>query len=72
VNSWTSANPASSQPGSRPLTVGTYRGNATFTFDVPASAFLAVANTLTIVPISGSGGSAFLGAGYSTDCVDLY
>jgi rhamnogalacturonan endolyase len=74
VNSWSSANPsASSQPSSRTLTVGTYRGNnTTYTFSVPASAFVTGTNTLTIYPISGSGSTGFLSAGYSFDCVDMY
>lgn len=74
VNSWTSSNPAAStQPSSRTLTVGTYRGNNTiYTFSVPASAFVAGVNTLTIVPISGSTGTTYLSPGYSVDCVDMY
>lgn len=73
VNSWTSSNPAAStQPSTRTLTVGTYRGNnTTYTFSVPVSAFVAGTNTLTIIPISGSGSTGFLSAGYSLDCVDL-
>jgi rhamnogalacturonan endolyase len=74
VNSWSAPNPAASpQPRTRTLTVGTYRGNnTTFTFRVPAGAFVAGTNTLTIIPISGSGGSSFLSPGYSIDCVDLH
>lgn len=74
MNAWTSGNPAASpQPTSRTLTVGTYRGNnTTYTFSVPASAFVAGQNTLTIVPISGSSGTTFLSPGYSIDCVDIY
>ena len=74
VNSWSSSNPSpSTQPGTRTLTVGTYRGNnITYTFSVPASAFVAGENTLTINPISGSGLTGYLSAGYSVDCVDLY
>jgi rhamnogalacturonan endolyase len=74
VNSWTSANPsASTQPSTRTLTVGTYRGNnTTYSFTVPASAFVAGTNTMTIVPISGSGLTGYLSAGYSVDCVDMY
>lgn len=73
VNSWTSTNPAAStQPGTRTLTVGTYRGNnTTYTFSVPASAFVAGTNTLTIIPISGTAGTAYLSPGYSIDCVDF-
>ena len=72
--SWNSANAsASTQPGTRTLTVGTYRGNnVTYTFTIPANTFVAGTNTLTITPISGSGGTVYLSAGYSTDCVDLY
>jgi len=75
VNSWNlSYNPdPSSQPDSRTLTVGTYRGNnAIYTFSVPASAFVEGTNTLNFFPISGSGGSGFLSPGYSLDCVELY
>lgn len=74
VNSWNSANASpSTQPSTRTLTVGTYRGNnTTYTFSVPASAFVTGVNTLTIVPISGSGSTAYLSAGYSIDCVDMY
>ncbi|MEO7098496.1 MAG: rhamnogalacturonan lyase B N-terminal domain-containing protein [Luteolibacter sp.] len=74
VNSWNSANQsASSQPSTRTLTVGTYRGNnTTYTFSVPASAFVTGTNTLTVFPISGSGSTGFLSAGYSIDCVDMY
>jgi len=74
VNSWTSSNPsASSQPSTRTLTVGTYRGNnVTYTFSVPASAFVTGTNTLTIIPISGSSGTTYLSPGYSIDCVDIY
>ena len=74
VNSWTSASPgASSQPDSRSLTIGTYRGNnTTYTYSVPASAFVAGVNTLTITIISGSSGTGFLSPGCGIDCVDLY
>ncbi len=74
VNGWTSAVPtASSQPSSRSLTIGTYRGNnATFTYSVPASAFVAGTNTVTIHAASGSGSTGFLSAGFAVDCVDMY
>jgi rhamnogalacturonan endolyase len=74
VNSWSSSNPSpSTQPDTRSLTVGTYRGNnAMFTFAVPANAFVAGTNTLWVFPISGSGTTGFLSAGYSLDCVELY
>ena len=74
VNSWVSAIPASSsQPSSRSLTIGTYRGNnKTYTYSVPASAFVAGNNTLTITISSGSSGTGFLSPGCGIDCVDMY
>jgi rhamnogalacturonan endolyase len=74
VNSWTSAAPGpSSQPSSRSLTIGTYRGNnALYTYAVPASAFVSGTNTMTITVISGSSGSGYLSPGYSYDCVEMY
>jgi rhamnogalacturonan endolyase len=74
VNNWTSpAPPPSSQPSSRSLTIGTYRGNNTlFTYNVPASAFTVGTNAMTINVISGSGGSGYLSPGVSYDCVEMY
>ncbi|MFM1770347.1 MAG: hypothetical protein RJA22_2876 [Verrucomicrobiota bacterium] len=74
VNAWSSANPSpSSQPDTRTLTVGTYRGNnVTYTFAVPASAFVVGTNTLTIYPISGTTSTGWLSPGYSLDCLDFY
>ncbi|HKX32079.1 MAG TPA: rhamnogalacturonan lyase B N-terminal domain-containing protein [Blastocatellia bacterium] len=74
VNGWTSSNPAASgQPSSRSFTIGTYRGNnTTFTYNVPASAFRAGSNTMTITPISGSSDlGAYLSASWAYDCVEL-
>jgi rhamnogalacturonan endolyase len=73
VNSFNSSNPSpSSQPSSRSITIGTYRGNNTlFTFNVPASAFVAGTNTLVIRVISGSSGSGFLSPAFSYDAVEL-
>jgi rhamnogalacturonan endolyase len=73
VNSWNSSNPAAStQPNSRSLTIGTYRGNnTTYTFSVPSTAFVVGTNTLTINVISGSSGTAFLSPGYSYDALDM-
>jgi rhamnogalacturonan endolyase len=73
VNAWSSAGPsASSQPSSRSLTIGTYRGNnALFTYAVPASAFVSGTNTMVIHVISGSSGTGFLSPGYSYDAVEL-
>lgn len=74
MNSWTSSVPtASTQPDSRSLTIGTYRGNnATFTYSIPASAFVAGTNTLTINAASGSGSTGYLSPGFAVDAVDLY
>jgi rhamnogalacturonan endolyase len=74
VNSWTSPAPSpSSQPSSRSLTIGTYRGNNTlFVYNVPASAFTTGTNTMTINVISGSSGSGYLSPGVSYDCVEMY
>jgi rhamnogalacturonan endolyase len=75
VNSWTSSAPSpSTQPDSRSLTIGTYRGNNTlYTYDVPASAFVTGTNTMTITVISGSSAlSDWLSPAYSYDCVEMY
>jgi rhamnogalacturonan endolyase len=73
VNNWTSPAPAaSSQPSSRSLTIGTYRGNnALYTYNVPASALVAGSNTMTITVISGSSGTGYLSPGMSYDCVEM-
>ncbi len=72
VNSWTSPAPASStQPASRILTIGTYRGNnVLYTYDVPASAFVSGTNTLTVDVISGSSGT-WTGPSIGFDCIEL-
>jgi len=75
VNGWTSAAPgASSQPDSRSLTIGTYRGsNTLYTYAVRASAFVTGSNTMTITVISGSGAlSDWLSPAVSYDCVEMY
>jgi rhamnogalacturonan endolyase len=76
VNDWVSATPsAPTQPGTRSLTTGSYRGNNhTFTFSVPSSAWkkdTSQYNVLKIDIVSGSGGTAWLSAGTSFDCMDL-
>ncbi|MGW7422139.1 rhamnogalacturonan lyase B N-terminal domain-containing protein [Streptomyces sp. NPDC054813] len=75
-DTWTSAVPSPpSQPSTRSLTVGSYRGNNyTFTYSVPASAWLtdtSAYNTLKIYVASGSGTTSFLSAGTSIDAIDL-
>jgi rhamnogalacturonan endolyase len=73
VNGWISANPAAStQPKTRTLTVGTYRGNNTmYTFNIPASELVVGENVLTLTAISGTAGTAFLSPGFAWDAIDL-
>ncbi|MFJ8509347.1 rhamnogalacturonan lyase B N-terminal domain-containing protein [Streptomyces avermitilis] len=76
VNDWVSAIPSPpTQPSTRSLTVGSYRGNNyTFTYSVPASAWLTDTgqyNVLKIDVVSGSGTTAYLSAGTSIDALDL-
>jgi rhamnogalacturonan endolyase len=75
VNSYTpSSNPSpSSQPSSRSLTVGTYRGNNwLYAFSIPASAFVLGENTIILNIISGSGSiGSFLNPGCAFDAVEL-
>ncbi|BCX46157.1 rhamnogalacturonate lyase [Haloferula helveola] len=73
VNDWSARNPGpSSQPQSRGMTIGSYRGNnVTYRFDVPAEAFVEGINTVTIWPISGQQARDFLSPGYAFDCLDM-
>ncbi|MFM9498887.1 rhamnogalacturonan lyase B N-terminal domain-containing protein [Streptomyces galilaeus] len=74
VNDWVSPVPAApSQPSTRSLTTGSYRGNNhVFTFNVPATAWRTDQdNVLKLNIVSGSSGTAFLSPGTSFDCVDL-
>jgi len=75
-DAWTSAIPSPpTQPSTRSLTNGSYRGNNhTFTYSVPASAWLTDTgqyNTLRINVVSGSGTTSYLSAGTSIDAIDL-
>lgn len=76
VNSWTSSIPSPpGQPSTRSLTVGSYRGNNyTFSYSVPASAWLTDTsqyNVLKIYVVSGSGTTGYLSAGTAVDAIDL-
>lgn len=64
---------ASSQPNTRTITLGTYRGNnQTYSWNIPASYFVTGTNEITLSPISGSSDSnAYLSAAYVYDCVEL-
>ncbi|MET9449341.1 rhamnogalacturonan lyase B N-terminal domain-containing protein [Streptomyces cinerochromogenes] len=75
-DTWTSAIPSPpAQPGTRSLTVGSYRGNNhTFTYNVPASAWrtdTSQYNVLRIDVASGSGTTGYLSAGTAIDAIDL-
>ncbi|WP_405729765.1 polysaccharide lyase family protein [Streptomyces sp. NBC_00028] len=75
-DTWTSAIPSPpTQPSTRSLTNGSYRGNNyTFTYSVPASAWLTDTsqyNILKINVVSGSGTTSYLSAGTSIDAIDL-
>ncbi|MFI6409434.1 rhamnogalacturonan lyase B N-terminal domain-containing protein [Streptomyces sp. NPDC050548] len=76
VNDWVSPIPTPpTQPSTRDLTTGSYRGNNhTFVFNVPSSAWSSDTtkyNVMKINVVSGSTGSAFLSPGTSFDCIDL-
>jgi rhamnogalacturonan endolyase len=76
VNDWVSAIPSPpTQPSTRSLTNGSYRGNNhTFTYVVPASAWKtdpSQYNVLKLNIVSGSTGTGFLSPGTAIDCVDL-
>jgi rhamnogalacturonan endolyase len=68
---WTSALPApSSQPSTRSITLGTYRGNnTTFTYNIPRSALVAGTNTIDISVNSGTAGSGFLSPAVVYDAI---
>ncbi|KAJ7273095.1 polysaccharide lyase family 4 protein [Mycena rebaudengoi] len=62
VGSWTSATPAApSQPDSRGVTRGTWRGNnILYTYAIPSGTLVAGTNTITISVASGSSGDLYL------------
>jgi rhamnogalacturonan endolyase len=74
INGHTLSNPsASSQPKTRTITIGSYRGNnTTYSWSIPASYFNTGANTMTVTPISGNSDlGAWLSASWSYDCMEL-
>lgn len=73
INGTTSGVPGiSTQPTTRTLTVGSYRGNNTiYDFNIAASQLVAGINTLQISAASGNSGTKFLSPGYSFDAIDL-
>jgi rhamnogalacturonan endolyase len=42
-----------------------------YTFNIPASELVVGTNVLTLTPISGSSGAAYLSPGFAYDAVDL-
>ncbi|KAH5331056.1 rhamnogalacturonate lyase [Parastagonospora nodorum] len=72
IGSWTGTDPgAPTLIDSRGVTRGAYRGfGEVYTWTVPASAFQAGANTLTM-GVSGSGDAEWLSANYIVDAVEL-
>jgi rhamnogalacturonan endolyase len=74
VNGWTPKQfpVASSQPDSRSITLGSYRGNNTlYQTAISAGVLVAGENTLTLGVLSGSGGEGWLSPAYAYDAVDL-
>jgi rhamnogalacturonan endolyase len=73
INSWTAPIPsASTQPTTRTLTIGSYRGNnTTFNYAIPASSLVVGENVLSLGVASGSGSTAYLSAGIAYDAIDL-
>jgi rhamnogalacturonan endolyase len=64
---------ASTQPDSRSVTIGTYRGNdMAYSYSVPANAFVVGTNTMTISVASGSSDlGTWLSANWAYDAVEL-
>ncbi|MBW8832558.1 MAG: hypothetical protein JF606_24790 [Burkholderiales bacterium] len=73
LNQWAGPIPIpSTQPSTRTLTIGSYRGNnTTFSVAIPASAFVAGDNVLTLSVASGTSGTAYLSPGVAYDAIDL-
>ncbi|KAK6354617.1 hypothetical protein TWF696_003758 [Orbilia brochopaga] len=73
INSWSGSVPAAPvKIDSRGVTRGAYRGyGEQYTWSVPASAFVAGTNTLTIGVASGSDGADYLSPNFIFDAVEL-
>jgi rhamnogalacturonan endolyase len=73
-DAWTSAIPAAAtEPSTRTLTVGSYRGNNhTYEYVIPAVHLVTGTNTLRVDAASGSaGGGGYLSPSYGFDALDL-
>lgn len=73
-NSWTSSIPAApSQPDSRGVTRGTWRGNnILYTYNIPSGVLVSGSNTVSIGVASGSSGAQFLSPNVVLDMLRLY
>ncbi|KAJ8701387.1 hypothetical protein PTI98_000179 [Pleurotus ostreatus] len=74
VNGWSGPQPpAPSQPDSRGVTRGTWRGNnIMYTVNIPSGTLVSGTNTLVINVISGSSGDQFLSPNVVFDAIRLY
>ncbi|KAL0958364.1 hypothetical protein HGRIS_000505 [Hohenbuehelia grisea] len=74
VNSWNGPQPAApSQPDSRGVTRGTWRGNnIIYTVNIPSGTLVSGSNKITINVISGSSGDGFLSPNFIFDAIRLY
>ncbi|KZW01225.1 hypothetical protein EXIGLDRAFT_738563 [Exidia glandulosa HHB12029] len=76
VNTWTSSIPAvPTQPDSRGVTRGTWRGNnIRYTYSIPSGTLTtgSTVNVLTINAVSGSSGDAFLSPNFVLDAIRLF
>uniref|UniRef100_A0A0W0G986 rhamnogalacturonan endolyase n=1 Tax=Moniliophthora roreri TaxID=221103 RepID=A0A0W0G986_MONRR len=73
VNNWTSSTPAvPSQPDSRGVTRGTWRGNnIAYTYSIPSGTLVSGSNKIVINVASGSSGSQFLSPNVVIDAIRL-
>ncbi|KAF9522722.1 rhamnogalacturonase B [Crepidotus variabilis] len=74
VNNWNGPAPAApSQPDSRGVTRGTWRGNnIMYTVSIPSGTLVAGSNSITINVISGSSGDMYLSPNFVFDALRLY
>ncbi|KIY70849.1 polysaccharide lyase family 4 protein [Cylindrobasidium torrendii FP15055 ss-10] len=74
VNGWSGSSPAApTQPDSRGVTRGTWRGNnILYTVNIPSGTLVAGENTIVINVISGSSGSQYLSPNVVLDSIFLY
>ncbi|EEB99491.1 hypothetical protein MPER_00824, partial [Moniliophthora perniciosa FA553] len=73
VNNWSSSTPAvPSQPDSRGVTRGTWRGNnIAYTYSIPSGTLVSGSNKIIVSVASGSSGSQFLSPNVVFDAIRL-